>query len=309
MMYEKVFYWKYEDGIRFSKTKFFSILIFFYILISRVYYTHDLAISFLISVITTIIAFIIGLIIHNSIKNNSIGSHGLFDDVKHLFFYWGESNQFVLSKTKTVSIALYLISIIIYCIYYGFGDIFAGIGVSLFIAAPVFLVGYFIHINKNESSTDEPILKESVNIKNEEPISKKPEVAEFKKYYLRIINLKKEYLIKDKKARELVEKTFQPPQITYDKFITYLDKCKKLFNNQIDVIETIIGLASKDSIELDNEIEERITISKSIMGKLDLLNNELALNIGKSKSDDEDLNNLFEEMESLINSVKDYDLN
>lgn len=83
-----------------------------------------------------------------------------------------------------------------------------------------------------------------------------------------------------------------------------MDKCTKLFNDQINAIETIINLATKDSIELDNEIEERINISKSIIDKIDLLSNELALNIGKSKSNDEDINNLFEEMECLIDSVK-----
>lgn len=310
MIYEKLFYWKTDEGIRFSKTKFFSILIFFYILISRVYYTHDLLIACLIAIITSIIAFIIGLIIHKSIKNDSIGSYGLINDIKHLFLYWEDSNEFVLSKTKIISIALYLISLVIYCIYYGFTDIFAGLGVNLFIAAPVCLVGYFIHINKNENPKNEPIKEKPQKDKNEEDtISNKSDVAEFNKYNSQISNLKNEFSIKDKKARELVAKTFQPPQITYDKFISYLDKCTKLFNDQINVIETIINLATKDSIELDNEIEERINISKSIIDKIDLLNNELALNIGKSKSNDEDINNLFEEMEGLIDSVKKYDLN
>ena len=88
MFYEKLFYWKSNEGIRFSKTKFFSILIFFFILISRIYYTHDLIMAFLIAIITSVIAFIIGLIIHNSIKNDSIGSYGLIGDIMHLFFYW-----------------------------------------------------------------------------------------------------------------------------------------------------------------------------------------------------------------------------
>ena len=305
MMQEKLFYWKIGEGIRFSKTKFFSILIFFYVLVSRIYYTHDLLMAFLIAAATAVIAFIAGYMIHNSIKNDSIGSHGLTEDLKHLFFYWDYSNKFVLSKTKIISIAVFLISLVFYLSLYGLNDIFAGLGVNLFIAAPVFLVGYFIHINKNEDSNDNPAENESSKDNGKSAIVNRSD-AEFNKYYVQISSLKKEFSIKDENARDLVEKTFRPPQMTYDKFISYLDKCEKLFNDQIDVIETIINLSSGNSTELDKEIEERIEISKSIMDKIDLLNNELALNIGKSKSNDEEIDNLFEEMEDLIDSVKDY---
>ena len=75
MIYEKLFYWKTDEGIRFSKTKFFSILIFFYIFISRIYYTQDLLMAFLIAIITTVVAFVIGLMIHKSIKNDSSGKY------------------------------------------------------------------------------------------------------------------------------------------------------------------------------------------------------------------------------------------
>lgn len=183
------------------------------------------------------------------------------------FFYWKDENTFVLSKTKIITIASYIIFVIIFCIYDGFEDIFASIGVCLFLAIPIFLVGYFIHTNKNKTTNMRPIKKEPMknNDKstkeqnNDKNISQtKFNDSEFNKYYYRINKLKIEFNTKDNNIRQLVEETFQPPQLTYDRFISYLDKCKNnLFYSQIDVIETIITLASKDSIELDNEIEKK----------------------------------------------------
>lgn len=57
-------------------------------------------------------------------------------------------------------------------------------GVNYFIAALVFLVGYFIHINKNENSKNEAIKEKSLNDKNEKTkISNKSNVTEFNKYH------------------------------------------------------------------------------------------------------------------------------
>ena len=52
-------------------------------------------------------------------------------------------------------------------------------------------------------------------------------------------------------------------------------------------------------------IYRKITIMKNITSKLDDLTNELVLTI--DKSDDEDINNLFDDMSNLIKSVSDYD--
>ena len=322
MLKEKLFYWEYDGSIRFSKTKFFSILIFLYVFISRMYYSKDFLIAISVAGITALVAFVIGYFIHNSVNTTSIGSSGLIGDIIHLFFYWEDSGKFVLSKTKIISIIVYFIAFIYCCLTSESYYVFANLGVALFFGVFTFLLGYFIHIGNKNGSPNETIYNGPRNdVIKEEPVAEvlKNEpanieennggfnVPKFNNYSHQINNLKDEFNNKDEKARQLVEKAFQPPQLTYDNFISYLDKSKNLFNDQIDVIETIFDLATEDSNRLDEEIEGRINILKLIIEKIDLLNNELVLFIGKSKSDDEDINYLLDEMESLINSVKNYD--
>lgn len=314
---EKLFYWKYDDGIRFSKTKFFSILIFLYVFIGRIHYTQDLFIAISVASIVTIISFVIGYLIHSVINNTSTGSNGLIEDIKHLFFYWEDSGKFVLSKTKTIYIIMVFIIAIVYCISVEF-EILISIVMGIFFAMPLFLIGYFIH-NSNNNNTAKKIYINNASTSNETiknvsffeekdiTSSNESNVPEFKQYSNQVNDLKEEYHIKDEKVRQLVEKAFQPPQLTYDNFISYLDQCNTLFNNQVNVIETIFDLASENSNELDKEIGEKINILKLIIDKIDLLKNELILLIGKSGSDDEDISNLLEEMENLIESVKNYE--
>ena len=67
----------------------------------------------------------------------------------------------------------------------------------------------------------------------------------------------------------------------------------------------MINLANEYSVKIEEEIKSKITIMKNITSKLDDLTNELVLTI--DKSDDEDINNLFDDMSNLIKSVSDYD--
>jgi len=129
----------------------------------------------------------------------------------------------------------------------------------------------------------------------------------FNIYQTQINDLKSLYEVKENIAKELIEKRFTPPQITYDKFISAVDNCTDLFNNQVDVILNMINLASEHTSKIDYEIETRINILKLIIEKIDSLTNELVINIGQSQSEEEDnIKNMLSEMETLINSIKDY---
>lgn len=129
----------------------------------------------------------------------------------------------------------------------------------------------------------------------------------FNVYKSQINDLKNLYDVKEKIAKELIEKRFEPPQLTYDKFISSVDSCTELFDNQVEVSLNMINLATEHTSEMDYEIESRINILKSIIEKMDSLTNALVINIGQTQSEEnKTINNLLEDMEKLIDSIKEY---
>lgn len=157
-------------------------------------------------------------------------------------------------------------------------------------------IDFKIKKEKTTKSTDEPI----VSVKNNN-------IDSFNVYKSQINDLKSLYDVKEKIAKELIEKRFEPPQLTYDKFISSVDNCTELFNNQVDVALNIIDLATEHTSEMDYEIETRINILKSIIEKIDSLTNELVINIGQTQSEEnETINGLLDDMENLIESIKEY---
>ena len=130
-------------------------------------------------------------------------------------------------------------------------------------------------------------------------------IESLKKYEKEIENLKVLFNVKQEVARELIKKRFEPPQITYDKFITTIDKSEKLFNMQADAATNIINLAAEDTPRVESEIETKIDSMKTIISQIEELTNELVINISSSESSEE-VKNLLEDMENLTNSIKDY---
>lgn len=123
----------------------------------------------------------------------------------------------------------------------------------------------------------------------------------------RLKELKNLYEVKVKIAEELVEKRFEPPQLTYDKFMSAIAGCTDLFNNQYEIIETLIKTNVDDSIKIDTEIDHRIKILKSLIETIDNLTNELVINISQATSkDDDEIKNILEDMNQLIDSIKEY---
>ena len=114
-----------------------------------------------------------------------------------------------------------------------------------------------------------------------------------------------EYKVKEAHTRNLIEKRFEPPQLTYSRFIGVVDKSTKMFNHQSDSALTMINLANDYSPKIENEIKSKISVLRQIISKLDDLTNELVLTM--EKSDDDEINSLFDDMSNLINSVNDYD--
>ena len=139
---------------------------------------------------------------------------------------------------------------------------------------------------------------------NETP--QQPRDLSLRAYEKQINQLKQEYDTKEKNVKGLIEKRFAPPQITYDKFMSSIDNCNKVFNSQYQSAINIVQLASHDTPKIDMELEHKIGVLKDIIKFIDDLTGELLINLNSKSNDDVDT--LSDDMQNLIDSVKDYDI-
>ena len=158
-------------------------------------------------------------------------------------------------------------------------------------------IRYLIKKHANTEVKEEPVQNDIKEFDSNSP--------GLKAYGDKINKLKQDYDKKEKNVKELIEKRFSPPQITYDKFMNSVKKCNGVFNSQYESASNIIDLASQDTPKIDMELETKISAMESITKYIDDLTNELLINMN-SKSN-KDIEGLYEDMEDLIDSVKDYD--
>lgn len=310
----KVFYWNYDGQYMLSKSKIAAIVTFL------VWFIPNVSTSFLgmlvIALIFAMVVFLVGYVIRNfrprppqaKLDHND---YGIATDLKHLFFYWQNAGtgEYVLSKTKIIS-AIFFVLFALLISTLPITSAFASVVVAFIFDIPAFAIGAAVHkfTNPNPINPKREISKPK-EIPKAKPASESvPDVegvVEFIPYKNRIMQLSREYSQKEKHTRELIEKRFAPPQLTYTKFIGVVDKSTKLFNTEADSAMTMINLASEGSPKIENEIKSKIDILESIIDKMDDLTNELVLTMDKSS--DEEVGNLFDDMSNLIRSVSDYD--
>ena len=317
----KLFYWNYNGNYILSKTKVISISEFILFCLFYLYTPTSAGIplgaeifaEIAVSAIFSAITFCIGYIIHYvmgepskaKLTNND---KGFIEDIKNLVFYWQDNTtgEYIFSKTKFITLICIIISMIIIGSYQTTAFFFAPI-----FGVPVFFIGWVIHFYSNQKQiphkTTEKIKTQNKVIKQPEVIVERKVTTRFVKYQKEIDELKSEYSSKEGNARELIEEKFTPPQISYDKFMSVVDSSNKLFYHQYNSAQSIINLSSNESEDLENELNSKIDIMKTIISKLDDLNDELIINMSKSKSDDEDVHALLDEYENLIDDVKNYE--
>ncbi|MBE6491202.1 MAG: hypothetical protein E7Z83_10170 [Methanobrevibacter sp.] len=313
-------YWNHDGEYVIAKTKVASIGVFllflFFALTDR-----DWLAAIALGAIFSILTYFVGYGIHSYrgkpkdavLENND---YGLIDDLKHFIFYWQNKNtgEFVLSKTKVISSALFALLFIADAFVSHF-NIFAMYVVAIMFTAPPFAVGCVIHKITNPNPTNPPHRIESKKpkeIKEVKKVEEKPKapqmdktlIPEFENYKAKISTLNAEFNAKDKVARELIEKRFQPPQLTYTRFISLVDKSRKIFVRESESAMNILNLATEDSPRVDSEIKSKISMLKAIISKMDDLTNELVLTM--DSADDGDVNVLIDDMEDVIGSIKDY---
>ena len=140
----------------------------------------------------------------------------------------------------------------------------------------------------------------------EKPKDETIAVESLQKYNVEANHLKDVYDEKEIIVKDLIEKRFEPPQITYDRFMSSIGSCHKLFYTQYDSLSNITKLAVDDTPRIKSELDSKINAMKKIIKQIEDLINELIIHMGSNKEDDTDINNLFKDMDDLIDSVKDY---
>ena len=139
-----------------------------------------------------------------------------------------------------------------------------------------------------------------------EPAYEEKPVEALQKYSVEARNLKAIYDAKEDVVKDLIEKRFEPPQITYDRFMSSIASCHKLFYKQYDTVENITKLAADDSPRVRGELESKMEAMKKIIDQIEDLTNELVINISSDNQSNKDVQILIEDMDNLIESVKEY---
>ena len=310
-----LFYWEVDGKYILAKSKLAAIFTFAVMILST-FVSPVVPGMLILTAIFTLLVFLIGYLGHYfkfrpskaKLDNNDLG---LITDLKNLLFFWQskKTGGYVLSKTKIFSILIFIIFSLIAVVSKS-PALVVYVVIGLIFAIPASIIGFVIHKITYEDDTNAKRVSYTETQKMEPPkkaVKTAPQVSvhEFDEYERQLDDLKNEYYKKDSRARELIEKKFQPPQMTYTKFISVVDSSTKLFNHEADNISNIIRLASEDSPRIESEIKSKFNTLNSISDKLDDLIDELVLSLDPASNDD--VEGLLGDMENLIDSIKNYD--
>lgn len=131
-------------------------------------------------------------------------------------------------------------------------------------------------------------------------------IPEFKPYKLEIDNQKQAFDKKEENITGLINKRFETGELSHNRFMSVIDSCHKIFYHQSDSATSIIEMAPEYSERLDETVKDKISIMESINDEMNNLIEELIIHDGDNEKSEEDLKELFSNMDNLINSVKDY---
>lgn len=324
-----LFYSKYEryNVFLFSRAKFINVVAFCLIFIYFMHSSTNYLISTILVLIFFIPVYIITHIAHSMAENESAirtkiknREDSLIDNIIHFLFYWHDedTNIFTFSKTKTISLLIY----VVFVLYRSFSStsFLAEVFIGLFLFVPALLIGSLIHYllldreqEKKEITNTPPEPKVIQKPKEVTPIKQIKKESKLKQdnkkpifdsYKIQVNNLKSKFDIKEKNVRDLIEKRFPSPQITNAKFNSIVDECCEVFNQKTEVISTIVDSTTEYSSKIENELKSNINVLKEINIKLDNLTNELVIALSEEKNTGVD--DLLEDIDKLTDSIKDY---
>lgn len=302
----QLFYWKQGSYYVLSKTKVAAIVAFAFFAASLA--TSSIIGAILISPIIAALTYVVGFSVHKVLNRDNLSQtllenndFGLVNDLKHLFFYWQikSTGQYVPSKTKTITVLLFMLFAAIAAAFNPSSLIAVGI-FSVICSIPTFTAGYAVH----RLTTADPIAKVLDSSKPKVEQVRAP-ANTYHEYTAKLNELKHVFDHKESNVRNLIDKRFEPPQLTNTRFMNSVDNCSELFNTQADEIESIIDLAGDLTPRIKEEIQNKFDIMESMIDKLNQLANELIISIEEDK-DGFDVENHVSEMENIIKSVKEY---
>ena len=217
-------------------------------------------------------------------------------------------DKWIIHKKIIIVIYIILIVPLLFSYYYArMGDLFASILFLIIVLAYLNYPLYFLHVKNYKKQENIKRIEIKAKPKKITKINKNNSFDSFDAYKSEINDLKELYKTKEKIVKELIEKRFEPPQLTYTKFISTVDNCTELFNNQFDVTLNMINLSTEHTPKIDQEIKSKIKVLKSLIKKIDSLSNELIINLSEFESQtDDNVKNIIEDMEKLIDSVDKY---
>lgn len=320
----RMFYLNYNNQYIMSKTKLASIVVFVMFTLGALTANMFGAFVFLLGIFFAIIIWAAGYVIQKLVYRPSpaqldYNDEGFMPDLIHTLFYWQDkaTGAFVLSKTKIISWIIFILSAA-WSTLPGFNTAFLLFFASIF-AVPAFIIGFVIHkltyrtgtVKQTNKPHKPKTVKEAPKVEDKKPekVINAPAGDEgpdprLEGYRNEVESLRTKFKAKDKAVRELIEKRFAPPQLTYTRFITSVDNAKTLFDKQSASALNIINLASEYSPRIEKELDSKLDILKTIISKLDDLTNELVITMDESK--DEEVHNLIDDMDNLISTVDDY---
>ena len=131
-------------------------------------------------------------------------------------------------------------------------------------------------------------------------------IPEFKSYKNEIDNLKQAFDKKEENITGMINKRFESQGLTHNRFISVIDSCHKIFYHNANSATSIIEMAPEYSERLDESVKGKISVMESINDEMNNLIEELIIHDGDNEKSEEDLKELFANMDNLISSVKDY---
>ena len=223
---------------------------------------------------------------------------GDFSDV----LFINDSIPYILGFYYTVAICLAI------PVFYT-GNTFGMMFILILAILPLVYLYYISNLKQYESATKKQVSKPARNINQTKKIDDnnlQEGLPAFEKYIVEVNELKEVFDEKEDTVRDLIGKRFKPPQITYDRFMTTIDKSHDLFYHEADSAINISRLAVEDTPRVRKEIETKINTLNSIIDQIEDLTNELVINISSDEQSSEDVKSLVDDMENLIGSVKEY---
>ena len=197
--------------------------------------------------------------------------------------------------------------------------LFWSIGLCL---AIVSLIRFIIITYKNLKNSYR-VKNSSTNTKKEEKKDKSPKETKttkekttqkkkinkdeiFRVYVTRINTLTEEFDKKEIKVSKIIENRFKASKITYNHFMNIIASAHENFYTQKDSALKMIELTPEYNLKIEEEIKKKIMILKQINEKITTLTLELVINNEENQKTDDEINELFDDMEELIETVNKY---